>query len=122
MSESKPQHHPPATPIYILRGHASPIHGLHIFHQNLRLISGDADGWVVVWDLVSKRPIASWKAHDGALLEVKGFSPDAATTEVYTCVLHPHPRQKTKPSNDHQTRKRPQAAHVAVPRTRRTDP
>ncbi|GES64821.1 WD repeat protein [Aspergillus terreus] len=83
MSEST-QPHPPATPIYILRGHASPIHGLHIFHQNLRLISGDADGWVVVWNLVSKRPIASWKAHDGALLEVKGFSPDVGTTEVYT--------------------------------------
>ncbi|GMG05969.1 unnamed protein product [Aspergillus oryzae] len=65
---------PPASPTYILRGHASPIHGLHIFHQNLRLISGDADGWIIVWDLVFKRPVAVWKAHEGAILEVKGFT------------------------------------------------
>ncbi|KAE8372027.1 ASTRA-associated protein 1 [Aspergillus bertholletiae] len=76
---------PPATPTYILRGHNSPIHGLHIFHKNLRLISGDADGWIIVWDLVFKRPVAVWKAHDGAILEVKGFTFDNGTvTEVYT--------------------------------------
>ncbi|KAB8255800.1 WD repeat protein [Aspergillus pseudonomiae] len=76
---------PPASPTYILRGHASPIHALHIFHQNLRLISGDADGWVIVWDLVFKRPVAVWKAHEGAILEVKGFSfSNEIVTEVYT--------------------------------------
>ncbi|OGM42076.1 WD repeat protein [Aspergillus bombycis] len=76
---------PPASPTYILRGHASPIHGLHIFHQNLRLLSGDADGWVIVWDLVFKRPVAVWKAHEGAILEVKGFSfSNETVTEVYT--------------------------------------
>ncbi|KAE8359607.1 ASTRA-associated protein 1 [Aspergillus caelatus] len=76
---------PPASPTYILRGHASPIHGLHIFHQNLRLISGDADGWIIVWDLVFKRPVAVWKAHEGAILEVKGFTfSNETVTEVYT--------------------------------------
>ena len=76
---------PPASPTYILRGHASPIHALHIFHQNLRLISGDADGWVIVWDLVFKRPVAVWKAHEGAILEVKGFGfSNETVTEVYT--------------------------------------
>lgn len=78
---------PPATPIYILRGHAAPIHALHLFNQNLRLISADADGWIVVWDLVMKRPVAAWKAHEGAILEVKGFSSAArAETDVYTYV------------------------------------
>ncbi|GLB02756.1 ASTRA complex subunit [Aspergillus tubingensis] len=76
---------PPATPTYILRGHAAAIHALQIFHQNIRLVSGDADGWIVVWDLVSKRPRATWKAHDGAVLEVKGFSfGNGAVTEVFT--------------------------------------
>ena len=65
---------PAASPVYILRGHAAQIHALHIFANNLRLISADADGWIVVWDLVLKRPVAVWKAHDGAVLEVKGFS------------------------------------------------
>ncbi|PWY84840.1 WD repeat protein, partial [Aspergillus heteromorphus CBS 117.55] len=76
---------PPATPTYILRGHSAAIHALQIFHQNLRLVSADGDGWIVVWDLVSKRPLAVWKAHDGAVLEVKGFSfSHGAVTEVFT--------------------------------------
>ncbi|KAL5002023.1 WD40-repeat-containing domain protein [Aspergillus recurvatus] len=77
--------HPPATPTYILRGHSAPIHALQIFNQNLRLVSGDADGWIVVWDLIFKRPVAVWKAHEGAVLEVKGLSlGGACLTEIYT--------------------------------------
>ncbi|KAL3452065.1 WD40-repeat-containing domain protein [Aspergillus insuetus] len=75
----------PATPTYILRGHATPIHALQIFNKNLRLVSGDADGWIVVWDLVFKRPVAVWKAHEGAVLEVKGFTLGGGlVTEVFT--------------------------------------
>lgn len=77
----------PATPTYILRGHAAPIHALHLFAGNLRLISGDSEGWIVVWDMVSKRPVASWKAHGGAVLEAKGFrnqTENGAETVVYT--------------------------------------
>ena len=74
----------PATPIYILRGHAAPIHALHVFTRNLRLVSGDADGWVVIWDLVTKRPVTVWKAHAGAVLEVKGFQISSSVTEIYT--------------------------------------
>ncbi|CAG8334390.1 unnamed protein product [Penicillium salamii] len=73
-----------ATPVYILRGHNSPIHALHIYNQSLRLISGDANGWIVVWDLVTKRPMAAWKAHAGAVLEVKGFKLGSGVTEIYT--------------------------------------
>lgn len=73
-----------ATPTYILRGHATPIHALYIFSHNLRLVSGDADGWVVVWDLVTKRPVTVWKAHEGAVLEVKGFSVGGGGSEIYT--------------------------------------
>ncbi|KAL4931633.1 WD40 repeat domain-containing protein [Aspergillus undulatus] len=76
---------PPATPTYILRGHSAAIHALQIFANNLRLISGDANGWIIVWDLIFKRPVAVWKAHEGAVLEVKGFSlGDGKVTEVYT--------------------------------------
>lgn len=74
----------PATPVYILRGHTASIHALHIYNQNLRLISGDANGWIVVWDLVTKRPVASWKAHAGAVLEVRGFKLGSGVTEIYT--------------------------------------
>ncbi|BDD62715.1 ASTRA complex subunit [Monascus purpureus] len=76
------------TPLYILRGHVSPIHALHFFNSNLRLVSADADGWIIVWDMVSKRAVAVWKAHDGGVLEVKGFHVSypgsGSMTEVYT--------------------------------------
>jgi WD40 repeat protein len=85
--------HPPATPRYILRGHASPIHALHFFAQNSLLISADADGWVIIWDVVTKRPRAVWKAHEGSVSEVKGFSlhgdEGGEGMEVFTYVLLP---------------------------------
>ncbi|KAG0157388.1 hypothetical protein PDIDSM_4573 [Penicillium digitatum] len=74
----------PATPKYILRGHASPIHALHIYSRNLRLVSGDANGWIVVWDLVTKRPVTAWKAHEGDILEARGYNVGSGATEIYT--------------------------------------
>ncbi|KAL2221911.1 WD repeat protein [Thermoascus aurantiacus ATCC 26904] len=73
---------PPATPVYVLRGHGAPIHALCFFGQNSKLASGDADGWIVIWSVVTKRPIAVWKAHEGAVLEVKGFFFEQPTGEV----------------------------------------
>ncbi|PGH02410.1 hypothetical protein AJ79_07642 [Helicocarpus griseus UAMH5409] len=69
---------PPATPVYVLRGHSSPIHALRFYANNSRLISADADGWVVVWNMGTKRAVASWKAHESAVLGVEGvdFSSD----------------------------------------------
>ena len=64
---------PSTAPRYILRGHKEPIHALRMFAQNLRLVSGDSDGYVIVWDMVTKRPVVSWKPHNGAILEVKAF-------------------------------------------------
>ncbi|KAK4870412.1 hypothetical protein LT330_004760 [Penicillium expansum] len=84
MDTKSAQAQSPAAPIYILRGHASPIHALHIYSQNLRLVSGDANGWIVVWDLVTKRPVTAWKAHEGAILEARGFNVGSNATEIYT--------------------------------------
>src|SRR6266480_1437903 len=70
---TSPGTHPPAVPAYILRGHGSPIHALDFFRDNAYLASGDADGWIVVWSLASKRAVAVWKAHEGALLGVRDW-------------------------------------------------
>lgn len=91
MDTNSVQAQSPATPIYILRGHASPIHALHIYSQNLRLVSGDANGWIVVWDLVTKRPVTTWKAHEGAILEARGFDIGSGATEIYTYDDSSHP-------------------------------
>jgi WD40 repeat protein len=77
---------PPATPRYILRGHASAIQALHFFTSNTRLISADANGWVTIWDVVTKRARAVWKAHEGAVLEVKGYTTTGHGMRIYTYV------------------------------------
>lgn len=59
---------PPAQPAYILRGHTAQIHSVHFFRQNLRLLTGDADGWVVLWDVPIKRPVVVWKPHEATVL------------------------------------------------------
>ncbi|KAF7903445.1 uncharacterized protein EAF01_006494 [Botrytis porri] len=57
-------------PSYILRGHATPIHAAKFIRGNTRLITGDAEGWVVMWSLESRRGTAVWRAHEGVLLGV----------------------------------------------------
>ena len=77
---TSPGTHSPAVPAYILRGHTSPIHALHFFRQNASLASGDSDGWIVVWSLASKRAVAVWKAHEGAILGVRDWDDERLVT------------------------------------------
>ncbi|KAF2813097.1 WD40 repeat-like protein [Mytilinidion resinicola] len=71
---------PPAQPSYIFRGHTAHVHAVLFVRQNTRLLSGDADGWVVLWKLASKRPVAVWKAHDGAILGFAEWGPEKLIT------------------------------------------
>lgn len=71
---------PPAHPKYILRGHAAHIHSVRFVRQNTRLLTGDADGWVVFWKLETKRPLAVWHAHDGAILGTEPWGADKIVT------------------------------------------
>ncbi|KAK6363791.1 ASTRA complex subunit [Orbilia blumenaviensis] len=57
-------------PVYVIRGHPSPVHALHFYRSNSRLLSADAEGWIVLWDLPIRRPVAVWKGHDSAVLGV----------------------------------------------------
>ncbi|KAI6713464.1 WD domain-containing protein [Diplocarpon mali] len=71
---------PPAQPAYILRGHASQIHTTAFIRSNSRLVTGDAAGWVVVWSLATKRPVAVWRAHEGVILGASAWGPDKIIT------------------------------------------
>ncbi|KAI9879123.1 MAG: ASTRA complex subunit [Pleopsidium flavum] len=70
----------PAQPVYVLRGHQAQIHAVQFIRANSRLITGDADGWIVVWALGTKRPAAVWKAHDNAILGVAPWGEDRIIT------------------------------------------
>jgi hypothetical protein len=50
--------------------------------SNSRLVTGDADGWIVIWSLVTKRPVAVWRAHEGTLLGARSWGED----KLITCV------------------------------------
>lgn len=71
---------PPAQPAFILRGHSAQIHALHFTHGNTRLLTADAEGWIVSWNLAIKRPVAVWKAHDEAILGIGSWGSDRIIT------------------------------------------
>ncbi|KAE9371401.1 WD domain-containing protein [Stipitochalara longipes BDJ] len=71
---------PPATPAYILRGHGSQIHATTFVRSNRRLMTGDADGWIVLWSLTIKRPVAVWRAHQGSILGASAWGSDKYIT------------------------------------------
>ncbi|PTB79099.1 WD40 repeat-like protein [Trichoderma longibrachiatum ATCC 18648] len=67
MAESTP------SPKAILRGHKAQIHAATFVRHNERLATGDAEGWVVLWDLTIMRPRAVWRAHENAILGIRGW-------------------------------------------------
>ena len=77
-----PESLPPAQPSFVLRGHSAQIHALHFTQANTRLLTGDADGWIVSWNLAFKRPVAAWKAHENAILGLGSWGSDRIMTSV----------------------------------------
>jgi len=67
---------PPAQPAYVLRGHKTQIHALQFYSRNSRLLTADAEGWLVSWDMAIKRPVAGWRAHDKAILGLAVWGED----------------------------------------------
>ena len=79
---------PPAQPAYILRGHSAQIHAVHFYRGNSRLLTGDANGWVVLWSTTTKRAVAVWKPHTNTILGVASWGED----KIITLVLHVLPK------------------------------
>ncbi|KAI1123429.1 WD repeat-containing protein [Nemania abortiva] len=70
-----------AQPKSVLRGHLTQVHAATFIRRDERLASGDADGFVVLWDLTIMRPRAVWRAHNGAILGISGWGDDKVVTE-----------------------------------------
>lgn len=70
----------PPQPRAILRGHKAQVHAAAFIWSNQRLLTGDADGFVVAWDLAIMRPTAVWQAHGDAILGIAGWAPDKIIT------------------------------------------
>ncbi|GBC04492.1 hypothetical protein RclHR1_00570048 [Rhizophagus clarus] len=59
----------PPTPIYIFREHEDQINHLEFYQNNTKLISGDAEGNIIIWDMKIKRPALKFKAHNKGILK-----------------------------------------------------
>lgn len=81
---------PPLQPTYVLRGHPAAVHSLLFLRNNTRLLSGDADGWVVLWSVITKRPIAAWQAQDGTVVGLGAWGSD----KLITCASYPFHHQE----------------------------
>lgn len=88
----------PPQPKAILRGHNAQIHVARFIRNNERLVTGDAEGFMVVWDLTIMRPRAVWRAHQKTILSVEEWGPERLITYVsgpnlhgdtLSCVLYP---------------------------------
>jgi WD40 repeat protein len=64
---------PVPVPKNILRGHKAQIHAAVFLRNNERLATGDAEGFVVLWDLTIMRPRAVWQPHEKAILGITGW-------------------------------------------------
>ncbi|KAF7554908.1 hypothetical protein G7046_g6692 [Stylonectria norvegica] len=64
------------SPKAILRGHKAQIHAAKFIQGNDRLVTGDAEGYLVIWDLTIMRPTAVWQAHEKSILGIQGWGND----------------------------------------------
>lgn len=72
----------PLQPKTVLRGHKAQVHAATFIRKNDRLVTGDAEGFVVVWDLTIMRARAVWRAHSNAILGISGWGDDKIITYV----------------------------------------
>ncbi|OIW32731.1 WD domain-containing protein [Coniochaeta ligniaria NRRL 30616] len=70
----------PLQPKTVLRGHKAQVHTATFIRHNDRLVTGDAEGFVVVWDLTIMRPRAVWRAHTNAILGISDWGDDRIIT------------------------------------------
>ncbi|KAG8417928.1 Astra associated protein 1 Asa1 [Metarhizium acridum] len=71
---------PIPSPKFILRGHKAAVHAATFIRRNERLVTGDSEGFVVLWDLTIMRPRAVWRPHENAILGVRGWGEDKLIT------------------------------------------
>ncbi|KAJ8096567.1 WD40 repeat-like protein [Lipomyces tetrasporus] len=73
-----------------LRAQSNPVTAIAFHSSNLRLVSGDDDGWCIQWSLVTRRPMAVWKSHSAAILTVKWMSDELLLTHGRDNKLYIH--------------------------------
>jgi WD40 repeat protein len=66
----------------VLEGHKEWVYALGLSADGKRIISGDAQSQVIVWDLASKKPVSKWTGHSWNWIVAASLSPDGETALV----------------------------------------
>jgi ASTRA-associated protein 1 len=85
-----PQSLPPS-PVYVFRGHVAEITAIQFIKTDTQFVSGhcilthradysDTDGWIVGWDMASRRPNAVWHGHGASVLSIREWGTDKLIT------------------------------------------
>jgi WD40 repeat protein len=68
---------PVLRPTYILQGHGgSAVHSVRFWRQNSRILTGDSEGYIILWKSYSRRPVSVWRAHKGCILNIDTWNDD----------------------------------------------
>lgn len=57
-------------PDYAFRGHSNPVNCVHFFDFNRLILSGDSTGSLKIWEICSRRCLATVVAHDDSILSL----------------------------------------------------
>ncbi|KAK9466457.1 WD40 repeat-like protein [Lipomyces arxii] len=71
-----------------LRAQSYAITAIDFHPSNLRLVSGDEEGWCIQWSMLTRRPLAVWRSHEGSCLTVKWLSSELLLTHGRDNKLH----------------------------------
>jgi WD40 repeat protein len=66
----------------VLDGHREWVYALALSGDGKRVLSGDAQAQVLVWDLASGKPVAKWSGHPWNWVVAASLSPDGQTALV----------------------------------------
>ncbi|KAJ1625899.1 quinon protein alcohol dehydrogenase-like superfamily [Pavlovales sp. CCMP2436] len=69
MSTARKQQ-PPPQPVTVLRGHRADVSAARFHPNGMQLLTADALGEIRLWDVETRRPLATVAAHDGRVLHV----------------------------------------------------
>ena len=83
------------SPVYVFRGHVAEITAIQFIRNDTRFVSGhyilihranyrDTDGWIVVWDMASRRSNAVWQGHNASVMSIREWGAEKLIT--YRCV------------------------------------
>jgi ASTRA-associated protein 1 len=67
---------PVLQPTYILRGHGSAVNTVRFWRHNSRILTGDSEGYIILWNNIWRRPVAVWRAHKGSILNIDTWNDD----------------------------------------------